>query len=128
IAADLREALCSVHAVLVATPPASHAEVSLTAIRAGKHVLVEKPMATTVPDAEAMVHAAAEYAVLLMVGHTFLYNAAVRKLKEIVHSGSLGRILYVDSARLGLGRYQADCNVVWDLAPHDISILAYLLD
>lgn len=128
VCADLDEALECVDAVLVATPPGTHAEVSLRAIRAGRHVLVEKPMATSVHDAEAMVAAAAAADVQLMVGHTYLYNAAVRKLKEIVLSGELGRVLYVDSARLGLGRYQSDCNVVWDLAPHDISILAFLLD
>lgn len=128
IAAELSEVLPAVDAVLVATPPASHVTLCLQAIRAGKHVLVEKPMTTTVADAERVVAAAAARGVTLMVGHTFLYNAAVRKLKEIVRSGALGRILYVDSARLGLGRYQADCDVLWDLAPHDISILAYLLD
>ncbi len=128
IASELHDVLDSVDAVLVATPPASHVEVSLAAIRAGKHVLVEKPMATSVQDAQTMVDAAAEHGVTLMVGHTFLYNAAVRKLRDVVHSGALGRILYVDSARLGLGRYQADCDVLWDLAPHDISILAYLFD
>jgi predicted dehydrogenase len=128
IAADLEHVLGSVDAVLIATPPATHAAMSLTALAAGKPVLVEKPMATSVADAAAMVRTAAERGVTLMVGHTFMYNAAVRKLKQIIDSGDLGRILYVDSARLGLGRYQSDCNVIWDLAPHDISILAYLLD
>jgi predicted dehydrogenase len=128
ITGRLDEVLRAVHAVVIATPPGTHASLALAAIRAGKHVLVEKPMATTERDAEAMVCAAADHGVTLMVGHTFLYNAAVTKLKEIVDSGALGRILYIDSARLALGRYQPDCNVIWDLAPHDISILAYLLD
>jgi predicted dehydrogenase len=115
-------------AVVVATPPSSHAALALRAIAAGKGVLVEKPLATTVADAEAMVSLAAERGVCLMAGHTFEYNPAVWKLKELVTSGELGRILYIDTARLDLGRYQNDCNVVWDLAPHDISIVSFLLD
>jgi predicted dehydrogenase len=92
-----------------------------------KAVLVEKPLATSVADAERMVDRANQKGVCLMVGHTFEYNAAVWKLRDIVNSGELGRILYVDTARLDLGRYQSDCNVIWDLAPHDISIISYLL-
>ncbi|MGH3587739.1 MAG: Gfo/Idh/MocA family protein [Pseudonocardia sp.] len=127
-ATDLSEVLDEVDAVLVATPPAAHAAVALQAINAGKHVLVEKPMATSVADAENMVLAAALHDVQLMVGHTFEYNAAVRRLREIIRSGALGRVLYIDSARLSLGRYQRDVNVIWDLAPHDISIASFLLD
>jgi predicted dehydrogenase len=127
-ATDLADVLDHVDAVLVATPPAAHAAVALQAINAGKHVLVEKPMATSVADAEAMVVAAAVQGVQLMVGHTFEYNAAVRRLREIIRSGALGRVLYIDSARLSLGRYQRDVNVIWDLAPHDISIASFLLD
>ncbi|MGI9064541.1 MAG: Gfo/Idh/MocA family protein [Pseudonocardiaceae bacterium] len=119
--------LDDVDAVVVATPPASHAAVAMQSLCAGKHVLVEKPLATTVPDAQAMVRTAARCGVHLMVGHTFEYNAAVWKLKQIIDSGELGRILYIDTARLSLGRYQPDCNVIWDLAPHDISIVSYLL-
>ncbi|MGQ0777010.1 MAG: Gfo/Idh/MocA family protein [Pseudonocardiales bacterium] len=121
------EALASVDAVVVATPPTTHAEVALRALRYGRHALVEKPMATSVQDAQQLVDAAAAGGVHLMVGHTFEYNAAVWKLKEIVDSGELGRILYLDTARLSLGRYQPDCNVIWDLAPHDISIASFLL-
>lgn len=127
-ATDLADVLDRVDAVLVATPPAAHAPVALQAINAGKHVLVEKPMATSVADAESMVVAAAVHGVQLMVGHTFEYNAAVRRLREIIRSGTLGRVLYIDSARLSLGRYQRDVNVIWDLAPHDISITSFLLD
>lgn len=115
-------------AAVIATPPGSHAAVALRALRSGLHTLVEKPLATSVADAEAVVEAAAASGVTLMVGHTFEYNAAVLKLKQIVSSGELGRILYIDSARLNLGRYQDDCNVIWDLAPHDLSIASYLLD
>ena len=124
---NLDTVLPDLDAVVIAAPPGAHAALSLRAIRAGKGVLVEKPLATRVEDAELMVEQAAAYGVCLMAGHTFEYNAAVWKLKEIVDSGELGRILYVDTARLGLGRYQRDCNVIWDLAPHDISIISYLL-
>lgn len=127
-AAHLDEVLDVVDAVIVATPPGSHAQVALQAMRSGRHALVEKPLATSVEDAQALVHAAAKTGTHLMVGHTFEYNAAVWKLKEIIDSGELGRILYVDAARLSLGRYQRDCNVIWDLAPHDISIVSFLLE
>ena len=90
-------------------------------------MLVEKPLTTSVQDGEELVAAAARQAVRLMVGHTFEYNAAVWKLRELVGSGALGRILSVDTARLSLGRYQNDVNVIWDLAPHDISIVSYIL-
>ncbi len=124
----LDDVLARVDAVVVATPPSAHAEVGLQALRHGRHALVEKPLATTVEDAQEMVGSAAANGVHLMVGHTFEYNAAVWKLKEIIDSGELGRILYLDAARLSLGKYQRDCNVIWDLAPHDISIASYLLD
>ncbi|MDN5914089.1 MAG: Gfo/Idh/MocA family oxidoreductase [Pseudonocardia sp.] len=127
IAGSLEECLDEVDAVVVATPPGSHAAVALTAIQAGKHVLVEKPLTTSVSEGELLVESAGNENVRLMVGHTFEYNPAVWKLREIVRSGVLGRVLYVDTARLSLGRYQTDVNVVWDLAPHDISIISYLL-
>jgi predicted dehydrogenase len=123
----LDEVLGRVDAVVVATPPAAHAAVALQALRHGRHALVEKPLATSVEDAQTMVDAAAANGVHLMAGHTFEYNAAVWKLKELIDSGELGRILYIDAARLSLGKYQRDCNVIWDLAPHDISIASYLL-
>jgi predicted dehydrogenase len=127
-AGRLDEVIGRVDAVVVATPPSAHAAVALQALRSGRHALVEKPLATTVEDAQAMVDAAAANGVHLMVGHTFEYNAAVWKLKELIDSGELGRILYIDAARLSLGKYQRDCNVIWDLAPHDISIASFLLD
>ena len=127
-AGRLKDVLEYVDAVVVATPPAAHADVALQALHHGRHVLVEKPLATTVEHGQEMVDAAAANAVQLMVGHTFEYNAAVWKLKEIIDSGELGRILYIDAARLSLGKYQRDCNVIWDLAPHDISIASFLLD
>ncbi|MGH3671281.1 MAG: Gfo/Idh/MocA family protein [Pseudonocardiaceae bacterium] len=124
----LDDVLGRVDAVVVATPPTAHAAVALQALRQGRHALVEKPLATTVEDAQEMVDTAAANGVQLMVGHTFEYNAAVWKLKEIIDSGELGRVLYIDAARLSLGKYQRDCNVIWDLAPHDISIASFLLD
>ena len=123
----LGDVLGRVDAVVVATPPAAHAPVALQALRQGRHALVEKPLATTIEDAQEMVDAAAANGVHLMAGHTFEYNAAVWKLKEIIDSGELGRVLYIDAARLSLGKYQRDCNVIWDLAPHDISIATFLL-
>jgi predicted dehydrogenase len=125
---SLGEALDGIDAVVVASPPASHAAIARAALEAGRHTLVEKPLTTSVEDAELLVETAARRNVQLMVGHTFEYNPAVRKLKDIVRSGVLGRILYVDTSRLSLGRYQRDVDVVWDLAPHDISIISYLLD
>jgi predicted dehydrogenase len=126
-ASRLDEVENELDAVVVATPPHSHGTIALQALRAGLHTMVEKPLATSVGFAEALVETADSSGLTLMVGHTFEYNAAVRKLKQIISSGELGRILYIDTARLSLGHYQNDCNVIWDLAPHDISIVSYLL-
>jgi predicted dehydrogenase len=128
LATDLADELDSLDAVVVATPPGLHATITLQALNAGLHCLVEKPLANSVAEAEELVETARAKNVRLMTGHTFEYNAAVWKLKEIIDSGELGRILYIDTARLALGKYQNDCNVIWDLAPHDISIVSYLLD
>jgi predicted dehydrogenase len=127
-ASCLDEAQDLLDAVVIASPPRSHGALALQALRAGLHTMVEKPLATSIADAEAIVQTAEACSLIVMVGHTFEYNAAVWKLKEIITSGELGRVLYVDTARLNLGRYQNDCNVIWDLAPHDISIVSYLLD
>jgi predicted dehydrogenase len=127
-ARDIDEALPMMDAAIVATPPRSHAPIALQLLRAGKHVLVEKPMATSVADAEEMIEAAAARDLTLMVGHTFEYNEAVRSLRRTLADGELGQIRYIDTARLNLGLYQSDVNVVWDLAPHDISIINYVLD
>jgi predicted dehydrogenase len=123
----LTSALPHVDAVVVATPPSTHVPVALEAIEAGKHVLVEKPLATTTEGARQLIGAAAEAGVMLMVGHTFEYNAAVWKLRELVQNGELGELYYLDSARLNLGLYQTDVNVILDLAPHDISIINHVL-
>lgn len=124
---DLRSALPHVDAVVVATPPSTHVAVALQAIEAGKHVLVEKPLAPTSDGARRLDRAAAAAGVVLMVGHTFEYNPAVRKLRELIQSEELGEVYYIDSARLNLGLYQNDVNVILDLAPHDISIINHVL-
>jgi predicted dehydrogenase len=123
----LRAALPHVDAVVVASPPSTHVPIALAAIQAGKHVLVEKPLAPTSTGARTLVAAAAEQGVVLMVGHTFEYNPAVRKLRDLVQSGELGDLYYLDSARLNLGLYQNDVNVIFDLGPHDVSIINYVL-
>src|SRR4051794_37637718 len=124
---SLDSALPHVDALIVATPPTSHAPIALAAMAAGKHVLVEKPMATTCADAERMIDVAQENDVRLMAGHTFEYNSAVRRLHELVRAGDLGDLYYIDSARLNLGLYQPDVNVISDLAPHDVSIVNLLM-
>jgi predicted dehydrogenase len=123
----LRPVLPGVDAVVVATPPSTHVAVALEAIHAGKHVLVEKPLAPTGEGARRLMAAAADAGVVLMVGHTFEYNPAVRKLRELVQGQQLGELFYVDSARLNLGLYQNDVNVIIDLAPHDVSIINHVL-
>lgn len=124
---DLRLALPHVDAVVVATPPSTHVPLALQAIEAGKHVLVEKPLAPTSDGARILERAAAAAGVVLMVGHTFEYNPAVRKLRDLVQSKELGEVYYIDTARLNLGLYQNDVNVILDLAPHDISIINHVL-
>lgn len=125
--ADIEEALPHVDAVVIATPPATHVALGLKAIAAGKHVLIEKPMATATDDAWSLVDAANAAGVVLMPGHTFEHNAAVHELRDLVRHGRLGRLFYLDCARLNLGLYQTDVNVILDLAPHDISILNFVL-
>ena len=123
----LGPALAEVDAVVIATPPSTHVAVALQAIEAGKHVLVEKPLAPTAAGAQRLGRAASAAGVILMVGHTFEYNPAVRKLRELVQNDELGEVYYIDSARLNLGLYQNDVNVILDLAPHDISIINHVL-
>jgi predicted dehydrogenase len=123
----LRPVLPGVDAVVVATPPSTHVPVALEAIEAGKHVLVEKPLAPTTAGARQLIAAASDAGVVLLVGHTFEYNPAVRKLRQLVQDQELGELFYIDSARLNLGLYQNDVNVIVDLAPHDISIINHVL-
>jgi predicted dehydrogenase len=114
-------------AVVVATPPATHYTLAKECLEAGLHVLVEKPLTLDSAHADDLIALAAERDLRLMVGHTFEYNAAVRQLKRIIASGELGDLYYIDAVRVNLGLFQPHLNVMWDLAPHDISILLYLL-
>lgn len=114
-------------AVAVATPVPYHFTVAKAALLAGKHVLVEKPLAASVGESEELIELAESQGLCLMVGHTFLYSSPIQMIKKIVEAGDLGEILYINSQRLNLGLFQKDINVVWDLAPHDISIILYLL-
>ena len=114
-------------AIVIATPVDSHYPLSKLALKAGKHVLVEKPLTSSYKEAKELVDIALEKNKILMVDHTFLYTGAVMKLKELVNDKNLGDIQYVDSTRINLGLFQHDVNVLWDLAPHDISISNYLL-
>ncbi len=116
-----------IDAVIVATPPATHHALVSGALEAGKHVLVEKPLARTSAEARDLVDMAAARDLVLMPGHTFLYSPAVNKIKQLIDEGALGEIYFVTSSRMNLGKYQSD-GVICDLAPHDISILLYLLD
>jgi predicted dehydrogenase len=118
----------AVDAVAVVTPVATHYAIAKELLRAGKHVLLEKPLAATVPEAEELCELAEQNQRSLMVDHTFVYTGAVRKMKEIVNSGELGDLLYFDSIRINLGLFQRDINVLWDLAPHDLSIMDYLIE
>jgi predicted dehydrogenase len=116
-----------VDAVAIATPVGTHTPIGLSALAAGKHVLIEKPLAPSVHEAESLVAAAEDAGLTLMVDHTFIFSGPVRKIKEIINSGELGDLYYIDSVRINLGLFQHDVNVVWDLAPHDLSIMDYLV-
>lgn len=118
----------SLDAIAVVTPVATHFQIARAALMAGKHLLVEKPLTATAAEAEELNDLAARNQRTLMVDHTFVYTGAVRKMKEIVASGELGDLLYFDSVRINLGLFQKDINVLWDLAPHDLSIMDYLID
>jgi len=117
----------AVEAVAIATPLFTHHPLARAALAAGKHVLVEKPLAASAAECEELIAVAREHGRALMVDHTFLYTGAVRKVRELIEQGKLGRVLYFDSVRINLGLFQPDFNVVWDLAPHDLSIIDYAL-
>ena len=114
-------------AIVVATPPETHHRFSMEALAAGKHVFVEKPLAVTGAECAEMVSRADEMGLVLLTGHTFVYTAAVNKIKEVIESGELGDIYYISTTRVNLGLFQENINVVWDLAPHDVAILNYVL-
>jgi predicted dehydrogenase len=114
-------------AIVLATPARTHAALARAALERGKHILVEKPLAMTVADAEQLVALAAEQKRVLMVGHVFAYNPAVRYIKSLIDGGGLGDVYYLYSTRVNLGRVQTDINALWSIAPHDVSIMLYLL-
>jgi predicted dehydrogenase len=125
---DYRRLLDSdLEAVIIATPVNSHYPLAKEALSQGKHVLVEKPITANTAQAKELVDLAADEGLVLMVGHTFEYNPAVEKVREIIQSGQLGEIYYLNSVRVNLGLLQPDINVMWDLAPHDLSILSFIL-
>jgi predicted dehydrogenase len=117
----------SIDAVVIATPVNTHFEMAVNALKAGKHVLVEKPMARTIEEVRQIGKVAGSKNLVAMVGHTFLYNAAVRYVKKLIDSGDLGDIRYIYSQRLNLGRIRPDVDALWNFAPHDISIIQYWL-
>lgn len=116
-----------VEAICVATPAATHLEVTMAALEAGKHVLVEKPLASTYADGLKLVRAAEERGLVLMCDHTYCYTPAVQRIRDLVYDGTLGDLQYFDSVRINLGLVQRDIDVMWDLAPHDLSILDFVL-
>ncbi len=116
-----------IKAVAIATPVSSHFPLAVRCLEAGMHVLVEKPLTATVEQAEALLELASQRQRVLMVDHTYLFNPAVRRIKELVDQGELGELNYIDSVRTNLGLFQHDINVIWDLAPHDLSIVDYVL-
>jgi len=116
----------NIDAVVIATPVFTHFPLAKAALENGKHVLVEKPMTSSADEASQLIELAQKNKKVLMVDHTFLYTGAVQKIKELLDNGTIGKLRYIDSTRINLGLFQPDINVLWDLAPHDISILTYL--
>ena len=115
-------------AVAIVTPVFAHYEMAKEALLAGKHIFVEKPFTSTSAQARELIDLAAKKGLKIMVDHTFLFTGAVRKIKKVIDSGELGKLLFYDSVRVNLGLFQHDVNVIWDLAPHDLSIMAHLID
>jgi len=116
-----------VDAIAVVTPVWTHYELTRAALESGKHVFVEKPFTSTAAQAEELIDLAAQKNLQIMVDHTFLFTGAVRKIQNLLKDGTLGKLYYYDSTRVNLGLFQHDCNVIWDLAPHDLSIMNHLL-
>ena len=116
-----------VDAIVIATPVRFHFEMAKAVLQSGKHVFIEKPMASSTAECKELVQLAETKNLVIMLGHTFIYSPAVRKAKEIIDAGDIGEIQYISSRRLNLGLFQTDINVAWDLAPHDISIILYIL-
>lgn len=116
-----------VDAVAIATPVATHASLAMKVLAAGKHVLVEKPMTSSVESSERLIEEAGRRNLVLMVDHTFVYTGAVRKIHDLIAGGEVGELYYFDSVRVNLGLFRYDVDVIWDLAVHDISIMDYVL-
>lgn len=114
--------------IVIATPVASHYPIAKKALENGKHIWVEKPFTSNVAEAEELIEIAERKNLKIFVDHTFIYNGAVIKMKELINKNELGNILYFDSERINLGLFQKDVNVIWDLAPHDLSIMQYVLN
>lgn len=117
-----------IDAVVIATPVFMHYALAKTALENGKHVLIEKPMTASSKEATELIEIATKKGLTLMVDHTFLYTGAVQKIKELVDTNVVGKVNYIDSTRINLGLFQPDINVLWDLAPHDISIVNYIMN
>lgn len=117
----------NIDAVLIATPVSSHFPLALAALRAGKHVFVEKPLTATVAESEQLVEEASKQGKVLMVDHVFVYTPAVRRIRKLIEEGAIGDVYYYDSVRINLGLFQHDVNVIWDLAVHDLSIMDYIV-
>ena len=117
-----------VDAVVIATPVSTHYPLAEAALRAGKHVFIEKPLAASGAEARELVSLAKDRGLVLMPGHTFLYSPAVTMIRELIHTGALGEIYFISTSRVNLGLHQSDVSVVWDLGPHDFSILRWWLD
>ena len=128
VTTDINEVLTSeVEAIAIATPVFTHYPIAIECLHAGKNILIEKPFAANSQQAREILHTAQKKELLAMSGHTFLYNPAVLAIKKIISSGQIGQIYYINCTRVNLGLYQPDVNVIWDLAPHDISILMFIL-
>lgn len=116
-----------INAVCIATPVCTHFELAKKSLEAGKHTFVEKPLSSNVIQCQKLINIAERKKLILMTGHTFIYSAPVKKIKDIYESGDIGDMLYVSSQRMNLGLFQKDINAAWDLAPHDISIIQYVM-
>ncbi len=117
-----------INTVVIATPVSTHYPLAMKSLAAEKHTFIEKPLATSSYQCMEMIELSLKKSLVLMVGHTFIFTQAVRRIKEIIDSGEIGQVLYISARRLNLGLFQKDINVAWDLAPHDISIILYLLN
>jgi len=129
VVSDFNEVLTSteIDAIAIVTPVYTHFELAKKAIENGKHIFVEKPLTSSVVEAEELIELAEKNNVKIMVDHTFLFTGAVKKIKELINDGILGNLYYFDSTRVNLGLFQHDINVIWDLAPHDLSIMDYII-